>query len=404
MIEAFDQVFVSLKSWLVHLTPDPLKPIVSILLSIVPIMAVFGSAFAATTIAERKLLGRAQNRFGPNRIEVFGFRVCGLFQPIADGIKMLTKEDIVPFAADKVVHFLAPVILAAPMWLTFSVLPLGRNMSAIDLDAGILFFFAVGSASELAVFMAGWSSKNKYSLVGSMRAIAQMISYEVPLVLSTIPVLMLAGTLSPNKIVEAQGGYCAMGFLPHWFIFTPWGLAGCLLFLLAATAESNRSPFDLPEAESEIIAGYLTEYSGFKYALFFLGEYLGLFAVSAMAITLFFGGWQAPCKMLEFIPSWIWFFAKFIVLIFVFIWVRATLPRLRLDQLLNLAWKFLVPLALVNLVVAGLWQWMGDWQFVAAPVLRWLICAALVAGSYYLLGRVLNGASQRAPRKYHYAE
>ncbi len=404
MIEAFDQVFVSLKHWLVNLTPEALQPIASILLSIVPIMAVFGTAFAATTIAERKLLGRVQNRFGPNRIEVFGFRVCGLLQPIADGIKMLTKEDIVPFAADKAVHFLAPVILAAPMWLTFSVLPLGRNMSAIDLDAGILFFFAVGSASELAVFMAGWSSKNKYSLVGSMRAIAQMISYEVPLVLSTIPVLMLAGTLSPAKIVEAQGGYSAMGLLPHWFIFTPWGLAGCFLFLLAATAESNRSPFDLPEAESEIIAGYLTEYSGFKYALFFLGEYLGLFAVSAMAITLFFGGWQAPCKLLEFVPSWIWFFSKFIALILVFIWVRATLPRLRLDQLLNLAWKFLVPLALINLLVAALWYWTGSWQFVAAPAVRWLLCAALVAVPYYLLGRVLNGAGQRAPRKYHYAD
>lgn len=401
MIENADQIFVILKHWLVGQVPAVFQPITSALVSIVPIMAVFGLAFAATTIAERKLLGRAQNRFGPNRIKVFGFRVCGLIQPIADGIKMLTKEDIVPYAADKIVHFLAPVVLASPAWLTFSVIPLGRNMSAIDLDAGMLFFFAVGSASELAVFMAGWSSKNKYSLVGSLRAIAQMISYEIPLVMATIPVLMLAGTLSPNLIVEAQGGY-TFGFLPNWYVLTPWGLAGFGLFLIAATAESNRSPFDLPEAESEIIAGFLTEYSGFKYALFFMGEYLGLFAVSGMAVTLFLGGWQAPLPMLQFIPSWIWFAAKLIPIIVLFIWVRATLPRLRLDQLLNLSWKFLVPLALINLLVAAIWHRTGEWQSIPALGARWLLCAAIIAVPYVLLGRVVNG--KPTSRKYHYAE
>src|SRR5581483_10263509 len=210
-----------------------------------------------------------------------------------------------------------------------AVLPVGRNMAAIDLDAGILFFFAVGAATELSVFMAGWSSRNKYSLLGAMRAIAQMISYEVPLILSTVTVIMLAGSLSLSRIVEAQSHY--VGVWPHWFVFTPWGFAGFVLFMIAATAEANRAPFDLPEGESEIIAGYYIEYSGFKFALFFLGEYLGLFAVSGLGITLFLGGWQAPLPILEGVPSWFWFFAKLLALIAGFIWVRGTLPRLRMD-------------------------------------------------------------------------
>ena len=199
-------------------------------------MAVFGTCFALTTILERKILGRMQNRFGPNRVGPFG-----LLQPMADGIKMLIKEDIVPFSADKTLHFLAPLALTVPVWLAFSVLPFGRNMSAIELDAGILFFFAIGSASELAVFMAGWSSQNKYSLVGAMRAIAQMISYEVPLVLST-----RAGVDGGRLAVFA--GHCpgairlCLGCVPHWNVFTPWGLAGFALFLIAAAAESNRCP------------------------------------------------------------------------------------------------------------------------------------------------------------------
>src|SRR5437870_154977 len=189
-----------------------------------------------------------------------------------------------------------------------------------------------------------------------MRAIAQMISYEVPLIISTITVVMMVGSLSTVKIVEAQADY--FGQLPHWHVFTPWGFAGCILFLIAATAESNRSPFDLPEGESEIVAGYFLEYSGFKFAIFFMAEYFGMFAAGGLAATLFFGGYAAPVPWLGWIPTWAWFIAKTMTWIFLLIWVRGTVPRLRMDQLMNFAWKFMLPLALINLVVAGLWHFI----------------------------------------------
>ena len=245
----------------------------------VPVLVVFATLFAVTTILERKGLGRIQNRYGPNRVGIpfTNLRLFGFGQPIADGIKALTKEDVVPHAADKVVHFLAPIVLLVPVFLTFAVLPLAETWSPVDLDAGVLFFFAVGAATELAVFMAGWSSRNKYSLLGAMRAIAQMISYEVPLILSAVTVVMIVGSLSTVKIVEAQDAVYTDGVSGrrNWYVFTPWGLAGFILFIIAAIAESNRSPFDLPEGESEIIAGYYLEYSGFKFALFFMAEYFG---------------------------------------------------------------------------------------------------------------------------------
>ena len=312
-------------------------------------MLVFALLFAVTTVLERKGLGRIQNRYGPNRVGPAGF-----FQPLADGVKSLTKEDLVPRTADQMVHFLAPVLLVIAAFLAYAVLPVGRNMVLANLNAGVLFFFAVGSLVELAVFMAGWSSRNKYSLLGAMRAIAQMISYEVPLVLASIVVIMAAGSLSTVSIVDMQTGYS--GIWPHWFVFTPWGFAGFILFMIAATAESNRSPFDLPEGESEIIAGYYIEYSGFKFALFFLGEYLGMFATSGLAITLFLGGWSAPFSFLTWIPSYLWFFAKLLLLIVIFIWIRGTLPRLRMDQLMSFAWQFMLPMTLINVFVAGVWH------------------------------------------------
>ena len=386
-----DQMFVSLKHWLVGLVPSQYAPFFSALLSVAAIAVAFPTLFALTTLLERKGLGRIQNRYGPNRVGPYG-----LLQPLADGLKALTKEDIVPHTADKVVHFLAPLVLVVPVFLALAVVPMGRNMTALDMNAGLLFFFAVGAATELSVFMAGWSSRNKYSLLGAMRAIAQMISYEVPLILSSVAVIMAAGSLSTVKIVEAQAGY--WGWVPRWYVLTPWGFAGFVLFMVAATAESNRSPFDLPESESELVAGYYTEYTGFKFALFFLGEYLGLFAVSGLGITLFLGGWHAPLPALEWVPSWIWFFSKLLALIGVFIWVRGTLPRLRMDQLMGLAWKFMLPMALLNIFVAGLWR------FMAAGWPRWVVCALVVAMAYALLGGLLADGKQLAKRVYRYAD
>jgi NADH-quinone oxidoreductase subunit H len=390
MGETADQVFVELQRWLVGHAPAVLRPTLSAVISVVAILVVFASLFAITTVLERKGLGRIQNRYGPNRVGPFGF-----LQPLADGIKSLTKEDIVPHMADKVVHFLAPVVLVIAAFSLYAVLPLGRNMVLVNLDAGILFFFAVSSVMELTIFMAGWSSHNKYSLLGAMRAIAQMISYEVPLILASVTVIMATGSLSTVAIVEKQAGYS--GMMPHWFVFTPWGFAGFVIFMIAATAESNRSPFDLPEGESEIIAGYYTEYSGFKFALFFLGEYLGMFAISGLGITLFLGGWTAPFSFLTWVPSYLWFFAKLLGLVVMFIWIRGTLPRLRMDQLMNFAWKFMLPMALLNLVTAGVWH------FLPGSMLRWVVCSLLVVIPYVLLGRGLQGWKLKK-RVYRFAE
>ena len=378
--------------------PELIRPLVAVVLSITPIMVVFPGLFAATTWLERKGLGRIQNRMGPNRVGPYGW-----FQPVADGLKMLTKEDIVPYRADKLIHFLAPVVLVIPTLLAFAVLPYGRNLVPINLDAGILFFFAVGASTELAVFMAGWSSRNKYSLLGAMRAIAQMISYEIPLIISSVTVIMITGSLSLVDMVAGQGGY-VFGFLPRWHVFTPWGFAGFIMFLIASLAEANRSPFDLPEAESEIIAGHLTEYTGFKYALFFLAEYLGMFAMCGLAATLFLGGWQAPLPFLDWVPSYIWFLGKLIALVFLFIWIRGTVPRLRVDQLLNFAWKFMLPMALLNLIVAAVWHYTAVWNFSAALGVRWFLCAAMIGGPYVWLGRGLTGTEKLTRRIYRFAD
>ena len=374
--------------------PGPWRWIAESLIAIAVVFAVFGLLFAFLTLAERKVLGRIQNRPGPNRA---GWG--GILQPFADGIKMLTKEDIVPRTADPVLHFLAPVALVCFSLLSLAVIPYGRHLAPLDLDSGVLYFFAAGASSELAVFMAGWAGRNKYSLLAAMRALAQLISYELPLLLSLVPVVMLAGTLSPSGIVAAQSGWSA-GFIPHWHILTPWGFAGFAIFMVAAIAEANRSPFDLPEAESELIAGHLTEYSGFKYALFFMAEYFAMCALSGMAVTLILGGWHAPAAALQFIPSYAWFAIKILVLLLGFIWIRATLPRLRIDQLMRLAWKFLLPLALINLLTAAFWHLSAGWGAGAQP-LRWGLGLAFVAIPFFIIGRRLS--SGLGPRTYRYA-
>ncbi len=386
-----DQIFVSIERWLVAHAPIATQSLIADILSVVALLAVFASLFAVTTVLERKGLGRIQNRYGPNRVGPFGF-----LQPLADGIKSLTKEDIVPIAADRTVHLLAPVLLVLAAFSMYAVLPIGRNMVLANLDAGVLFFFAASSVMELSIFMAGWSSRNKYSLLGAMRAVAQMISYEVPLLLAAVAAVMAAGSLSTVTIIEKQSGFT--GILPHWFVLTPWGFAGFVLFMIAATAESNRSPFDLPEGESEIISGYFTEYSGFKFALFFLGEYIGMFAMSGLAITLFLGGWGAPLPFLTWVPSYLWFFAKLLFLIAIFIWVRGTLPRLRMDQLMNFAWKFMLPLSLVNIITTGIWR------FAPHGAMRWVVCGLLIAVPYVLLGRGLAMSWKLEKRTYRFAE
>ena len=391
MLDKLDQIFVLLKDWLVGFLPAGWQGIASVLLCVVAIIAVYPTLFALAVLMERKGLGRMQNRYGPNRVGPFG-----IFQPIADGIKSLTKEDIVPLKADKVVHFLAPVVLVVAVFMMFAVVPMGRNMVLVNLDASLLFFFAMGASTELSIFMAGWSSRNKYSLLGAMRAVAQMISYEVPLLLSSLVVVMMTGSLSLVSIVEAQDHYT--GIFPHWFVFTPWGFAGFAIFVIASTAETNRSPFDLPEGESELVAGYFTEYSGFKFALFFLGEYVEMFAIAGLGTTLFLGGWAAPLTFLNWLPSWFWYFAKVEIWICAFIWVRGTLPRLRQDQLMNFAWKFVLPMTLVNLMVAALWRFMGEgW-------LRWVVCSVIVVAVFAVMGRVGMRRERFGPRSYRYAE
>src|SRR5437764_14390038 len=260
-VDSVDQAFISLKHWLLSFgfmasAPEWVQALTSSLINISAVLGVFMGLFALISVLERKILGRIQNRYGPNRVGPFG-----LFQPIADGIKLLIKEDIVPDRADKPIHFLAPIMMAAPAILALGVIPYGRNMTAFSIDGGILFFFAVGSATELAVFMAGWGSNNKFSMLGAMRAIAQMVSYELPLIITVLPVVVILGSLSADSIVAAQEGY-KWGIVPRWFVLTPWGAAAFILFFVSGLVESNRTPFDVPEGESEIVAGHMTEYSG----------------------------------------------------------------------------------------------------------------------------------------------
>jgi NADH-quinone oxidoreductase subunit H len=393
--EFVDQIFVVAKHWLLSLlggSPDWVIQIASSLLNIAAVLGVFLTLFALISVMERKILARIQNRYGPNRVGPFG-----LLQPVADGIKMLIKEDIVPIRADKVVHFLAPITMVASTILALGVIPYGRNMTAFAIDGGILFFFAVGSATELAVFMAGWGSNNKFSMLGAMRAIAQMVSYELPLILTVLPVVMVVGSLSPDAIVAAQSGY-RFGAVPHWFVVTPWGATAFLLFFVSGLVESNRTPFDMPEGESEIVAGHMTEYSGFKYATFFMAEYFGMFAVSGLAVTLFLGGWHAPISALQFIPSYVWFFAKLAVLLFVFIWIRGTLPRMRIDHVMGFAWKFVLPMAFACILAAAVWHYQ------AHGLAGWLWSLGVVAIVYFGLSRLVDTKKRLSPRTYRFAE
>jgi NADH-quinone oxidoreductase subunit H len=394
--ESVDQIFIATKQWLLSFLPDSpdwLIQIVSSLLNIAAVLGAFMTLFALISVLERKILGRIQNRYGPNRVGPFG-----LLQPLADGIKLLIKEDIVPVRADKIVHFLAPIMIAATAILALGVIPYGRNMTPFSIDGGILFFFAVGSTTELGVFMAGWGSNNKFSMLGAMRAIAQMVSYELPLLITVLPVIMIVGSLSADAIVAAQEGYVLAGIVPRWFAFTPWGAAAFILFFVSGLVESNRTPFDVPEGESEIVAGHMTEYSGFKYATFFLAEYFGMFAISGLAVTLFLGGWHSPVAALQFVPSYVWFAMKLAALLFVFIWIRGTLPRMRVDHVMGFAWKFMLPMAFTCILAAAVWHYQ------AHGLAGWLWSLAVVAIVYFGLSRLVDTKKKFAPRIYRFAE
>jgi NADH-quinone oxidoreductase subunit H len=372
--------------------PEWLVSIAGYLAAAGTVVGVFLGAFALLSLIERKTLARIQNRIGPNRAGWFG-----ILQPVADGIKMLTKEDIVPAKAEKFLHLLAPILIVVPAILALGVIPYGREWTPVPLELGLLFFFAVGSLTELSVFMAGWASGSKFPMLGAMRAISQMVSYELPLIISSLAVVMVTGSLSLQEIVNQQGGF-HLGLIPAWNLFTPWGIFAGLLFFICSIAEANRCPFDLPEGESEIVAGHMTEYSGFKYALFFMGEYLGLFAISALGITLFLGGWQAPLPGLGFVPSWIWFFGKLAVVIFLYLWIRGTYPRVRIDQLMRFAWLCMIPMALLTLPAAAIWQFTGR------GLLSWVVVLPLMLVPWVIVAVLFNRRLAPATRHYRFAE
>lgn len=291
---------------------------------------------------ERKISAHIQARFGP--MYVGGWH--GWAQSLADGIKLLLKEDIIPKNADKLVFVLAPIVVFTTAFTLYVIVPFGPGLMVKDLNLGVLFYLSFSSLTVVGIVMAGWGSGNKYSALGALRSAAQAVSYEVPLVVSVLPVIMAVGSLRMTDIIAAQEKV--------WFIVNPLFLFSFLLYFTAGLAETNRLPFDIPEAESELVAGFHIEYSGIRFAMFFLAEYANMFVISAIATTMFLGGWHGP-----FFPPWMWFLIKTYFLIFVMMWLRWTLARLRVDQLMAFSWKVLLPLAFLNLGVTGLWMSLG---------------------------------------------
>jgi len=317
---------------------------------------------------ERRGMGYMQSRLGPNRTGPFG-----LLQPVADALKVLLKENIVPDTADKLVHWLAPIVAFSPALMIFAVIPFQDKAVLADLNIGILYIVAISSVSTVGVFMAGWGSSSKYSLLGAMRNVAAVVSYEIPLVLAVVGVVMIAGSMSLNQIVLAQN-------IP-FILLQPLGF---LLFFIAGCAEINRSPFDLMEADSEIVAGFHTEYSGMKFAMFYLVEYAEALAISAIITTLFLGGWRGPL-----LPPIVWFVLKVFIVFFIMVWTRTTLPRVRIDQLMALAWKFLLPLALINLVITAIQVliWPTALPWIMVPVnFAIMVVLILIWSKFFKLG------------------
>jgi NADH-quinone oxidoreductase subunit H len=310
------------------------------LLATVLLLVVLGFVTYAI-LAERKVMGFMQLRHGPNQV---GGK-WGLLQTVADVLKLLLKEDTIPKLADRPLFILAPVIAFAPAFMVLATIPLTDHLQFADIGVGLLYYIAISGLTTVGVVTGGWASNNKYALLGGMRAAAQMISYEIPLVMSVIGVILFAGSLNLNDIVAAQDEQ-------GWFII--WQPIAFLIFIIASVAELNRTPFDLPEAESELVAGFHVEYSGFRWAFFMLAEYVYLFAMASLTTVLFLGGWLPPFDFLGFIPGAVWFALKFSVVIFFLVWIRVTFPRLRADQLMEFGWKVLLPVALANIFLTAI--------------------------------------------------
>ncbi len=312
------------------------------------IMALVMAACAIVfTWAERKVAGFIQSRYGPMRVG----RWHGIAQPIADMLKILQKEDIIPADADRKFFILAPFVLFIGSLMAWAAIPFAPGFVAADLDMGLLYIFAASSLVTIGILMSGWASNNKWSLYGAARGAAQIVSYEIPLALAVVPVVLYAGSLNMTDIVVAQ-----QGGIWKWFALrNPFLFVSFLIYFLASIAEVNRTPFDLPETESELVAGYHTEYSGMRFAFFFLAEYANLFLVSCIATAVFLGGWGHPVPGLNFAPALV-FLAKAVLLVLAQIWIRWTLPRLRVDQLMHVCWKVMIPLALVCLAGSGVWM------------------------------------------------
>jgi len=319
------------------------------------VFGVVSLVVAYLTLLERKVIAFMQVRLGPMRVGPYG-----LLQPIADGLKLMLKEDIVPSGADRLIFTMAPIITLIPAFIVFAVIPFGPTISILgrdvslyitDLNIGVLYVLSVSSIGILGVILGGWASNSKYPLLGALRSAAQMVSYEVALGFSIIGVLMLSGSLSLVDIVESQRD---AGF---WYVFLQ--PVGFILFFICGIAETNRAPFDLPEAETELVAGFHTEYSGFRFSLFFLAEYASMIVISSMAVTLFWGGWLRPfpnveaLAFLDLIPSVLWFGLKVLIFLYLYLWFRASWPRYRYDQLMNLGWLYLLPIAIANVIVTA---------------------------------------------------
>jgi NADH-quinone oxidoreductase subunit H len=326
------------------------------LIKIGVILAIVPGYVAVITLAERKVIAWMQVRLGPMRVGPWG-----ILQMVADPLKLLIKEDIVPERADRWIFTLAPVICLIPAFIVLAVIPIGPTVNILgrpvtlyisDLNIGVLYVLSISSVGVLGIILGGWASNSKYPLLGALRSAAQMVSYEVALGFSIIGVLMLSGTLSLVSIVEAQKN------AGMWYVFLQ--PVGFLLFFICGVAETNRAPFDLPEAESELVAGFHTEYSGFRFSLFFLAEYANMLTVAAMAVTLFWGGWLRPFPnvaalgFLDIVPSFVWFIAKVVVFLYFYLWFRASWPRYRYDQLMKLGWQFLLPISMANVIVTAI--------------------------------------------------